>query len=146
MPETRDLPDLCATERLAAEIADALRPGDAVLLAGPLGAGKSALARALLRRMTADPALDVPSPSFTLVQSYDTPRGAVHHFDLWRLDGPDALSELGWEEAIADIVLVEWPDRLGPLSPPDAWHITLHPLSATRRRALIEAPPRIAPR
>ncbi len=146
MPETRDLPDLRATERLAAEIADVLRPGDAVLLAGPLGAGKSALARALLRRMTDDPALEVPSPSFTLVQSYDTSRGVVHHFDLWRLDGPDSLRELGWEEAIADIVLVEWPDRLGPLSPPDAWRITLHPLNATRRRALIEAPPRIAPR
>jgi tRNA threonylcarbamoyladenosine biosynthesis protein TsaE len=96
------------------------RPGDAILLAGPLGAGKTAFARAFLRAASGDPALDVPSPSFTLVQTYDTPRGRVHHFDLWRLAGPDALTELGWDDARDDIVLVEWPDRLGPLAPPDA--------------------------
>lgn len=114
------LSGLGATERFAARVAAAMRPGDAILLSGPLGAGKTAFARALLRAATADPALEVPSPSFTLVQSYATPRGAVHHFDLWRLDGPAALAELGWDEARDDIVLVEWPDRLGALSPPDA--------------------------
>ena len=62
--------------------------GDAILLEGELGAGKTAFARAFLRAATGDPALEVPSPTFTLVQSYDTPIGAVHHFDLWRLDGP----------------------------------------------------------
>jgi tRNA threonylcarbamoyladenosine biosynthesis protein TsaE len=117
---TLDLPDLAATERFASRVAAILRPGDAILLSGPLGAGKTAFARALLRAATADPALDVPSPSFTLVQTYDTPRGRVHHFDLWRLDGPAALSELGWDDALDDIVLVEWPDRLGALTPPDA--------------------------
>ncbi len=62
----------------------------------------------------------MPSPTFTLVQSYDTGIGAVHHFDLWRLDGPGGLAELGWDEARDDIVLVEWPDRLGALRPADA--------------------------
>ena len=85
-----------------------------------MGAGKTAFARAFLRAAADDPALDVPSPSFTLVQTYDTHRGRVHHFDLWRLTGPSALAELGWDDARDDIVLVEWPDRLGALAPPDA--------------------------
>jgi tRNA threonylcarbamoyladenosine biosynthesis protein TsaE len=117
------LPDLAATERFAARIADLARPGDAILLSGPLGAGKTAFARAFLRAASEQPDLEVPSPSFTLVQSYDTTRGTVHHFDLWRLDGPSALAELGWDDARDDIVLVEWPDRLGALAPPDALHL-----------------------
>jgi tRNA threonylcarbamoyladenosine biosynthesis protein TsaE len=118
------LPDLAATERFAAGIAAVARPGDAILLGGSLGAGKTAFARAFLRAAAADPALDVPSPSFTLVQTYDTHPGRVHHFDLWRLDGPAALPELGWDDARDDIVLVEWPDRLAALTPPDALHLT----------------------
>jgi tRNA threonylcarbamoyladenosine biosynthesis protein TsaE len=111
------LPDLAATEALAARLAQRLAPGDAVLLEGPLGAGKSAFARALIRAAVADPALEVPSPTFTLVQSYETRRGRIHHFDLWRLSGPADLAELGWDQALADIVVVEWPDRLGALRP-----------------------------
>ena len=120
-----DLPDLAATEALAARLASLLRPGDAVLLEGPLGAGKSALARAVLRAATGDACLEVPSPTFTLVQSYDLPAGAAHHFDLYRLSGPAGMAELGWDEAREGIVLVEWPERLGPLTPPDALHIRL---------------------
>ena len=138
---SRLLSDLAATEALATSVSHCVRRGDAILLEGPLGAGKTAFARAFLRAATADPTLEVPSPSFTLVQSYDTPRGLVHHFDLWRLDGPAGLTELGWDDARADIVLVEWPDRLGPLRPSDALTVTLQPLSEDGRRATLSGWP-----
>jgi tRNA threonylcarbamoyladenosine biosynthesis protein TsaE len=118
------LPNLAATERLAAALAPLIRAGDVILLEGVLGAGKTAFARALLRAACADPALEVPSPSFTLVQTYACPGLTLHHFDLWRLRGPAALEELGWDEARQDAVLVEWPDRLGALRPADA--LTIH--------------------
>jgi tRNA threonylcarbamoyladenosine biosynthesis protein TsaE len=121
----RDLPTLDDTEALAAAVAARARPGDAVLLEGPLGAGKSAFARAFLRAAAGDAGLEVPSPTFTLVQSYATRIGMVHHFDLWRLDGPGALAELGWDEMVRDIVLVEWPDRLGGLWPEGALVVRL---------------------
>jgi tRNA threonylcarbamoyladenosine biosynthesis protein TsaE len=124
-PITLALPDEAATRALAARAAELARPSDAILLDGPLGAGKSAFARAFLRAATGKPALEVPSPTFTLVQSYDLPAGPAHHFDLWRLTGPDALAELGWEEAREGIVLVEWPDRLASLAPEGALRITL---------------------
>ena len=89
-----ELPDLAATKALAAAIAALARAGDAILLEGELGAGKTAFARAFLRTASADPALEVPSSTFTLVQSYETRIGTVHHFDLWRLDGPDGLTSL----------------------------------------------------
>jgi tRNA threonylcarbamoyladenosine biosynthesis protein TsaE len=128
-PRLIELPDLAATARLAAAVAALTRPGDAILLQGPLGAGKTAFARAFLRAASSDSVLEVPSPTFTLVQSYATRLGTVHHFDLWRLDGPAALAELGWDEARDDIVLVEWPDRLGALRPADALTIDLQPAS-----------------
>jgi tRNA threonylcarbamoyladenosine biosynthesis protein TsaE len=109
--------DQAGTEALAAAIAPKLRAGDAILLEGPLGAGKSTFARALIRAACQAPALDVPSPSYTLVQTYEAPHLLLHHFDLWRLDGPDALAELGWDDALADVVIVEWPDRLQTLRP-----------------------------
>jgi tRNA threonylcarbamoyladenosine biosynthesis protein TsaE len=125
MTLTLPLPNEAATAALAAALAARARPGDALLLEGPLGAGKSSLCRAFLRAAANDPALEVPSPTFTLVQSYDLPIGPAFHFDLWRLDGPDGLFELGWEEAREGIVLVEWPDRLGVLRPEEALTITL---------------------
>lgn len=133
----RALPNEAATAALARAAADLLRPGDAVLLEGPLGAGKTAFARAALRHLAGDPALEVPSPSYTLLQSYDTPLGPVHHYDLWRLAGPADLAELGWEEARADIVLVEWPDRLGALRPADALTIALRHAGADARTAVL---------
>lgn len=129
------LADLAATEALAARLARQARPGDALLLDGPLGAGKSALARAFLRAAAGDPALEVPSPTFTLVQSYDLPGGTTaHHYDLYRLSGPGGLGELGWDEAREGIVIVEWPDRLGPLAPADALRVTLSPGAAEEER------------
>jgi len=141
----RDLPDLAATEALATAVAGLARPGDVILLEGPFGAGKTAFARAFLRAASGDAALEVPSPSFTLVQSYDTRLGPVHHFDLWRLDGPAALTELGWDEACADIVLAEWPERLGALRPPQALEVRLSLLGGDARRvALTGWPGRLA--
>jgi len=126
----RLLPDQAATAALGAALARLARPGDALLLAGPLGAGKSTLARAFLGAAAGDAGLVVPSPSYTLVQTYATRLGPVHHFDLWRLDlegptGPATLAELGWHEALADIVLVEWAERLGSFAPLHALHIAL---------------------
>ena len=120
------------TEALGARIATVLRPGDVVLLDGPLGAGKSVLARALIRAAAGDPGLDVPSPSYTLVQEYQTPLGPLYHFDLWRLDGPGGVIELGWEDAQQGIAVVEWASRLDVLRPSDALHIELGPDGAGR--------------
>jgi len=111
--------NLTQTVRLADDIAGIVRPGDVVALSGDLGAGKSTFARALIRRLADDPGLEAPSPTFTLMQTYDTPRGRVVHADLYRLRGPDELVELGMGEALEDAVgLIEWPDRAGDFLPP----------------------------
>ena len=139
------LPDLAATEALAGRVAAVARAGDAILLAGPLGAGKTAFARAFLRAASDDKALDVPSPSYTLVQSYDCEKFRAHHFDLWRLDGPAALAELGWDDASADLLLVEWPERLGDLRPDDALAITFSHTEGEARAATLDGwPDRLA--
>ena len=119
------LPDLAATETFAAKLAALAVPGDAILLHGPLGAGKSALARAFIRAAASDPALEVPSPTYTLVQTYRTRHGIIHHLDLWRLEGEEGVLELGWDELVQDIVLVEWPERLGRLRPPGALDLAI---------------------
>jgi tRNA threonylcarbamoyladenosine biosynthesis protein TsaE len=134
----RDLADLAATAELAHWVAERLRPGDAVLLEGPLGAGKTEFARQLLRWLTGDGGLEVPSPSFTLVQSYTTRVGEVHHLDLWRLSGPEELTELGWEDMLADVVLVEWAERLGTRRPDGALTVRLQPLGESRRVATLD--------
>jgi tRNA threonylcarbamoyladenosine biosynthesis protein TsaE len=132
-----NLPDVAATEALGRRLASLARPGDSLLLDGPLGVGKTALARAFLRAAAGDPELAVPSPSFTLVQSYETPIGLISHYDLWRLDGPASLTELDWDEARDGIVLVEWPDRLGPLRPADALTIALDLAEGDARSAVL---------
>ena len=101
-----------ATGALGARIAPLLQPGDAVLLYGPLGMGKSTLARGLIRALTG-PHEDVPSPTFTLVQFYET-TPPVAHFDLYRLTRADEAFEIGLDEALDDgVAIVEWPERLG---------------------------------
>lgn len=119
------LPDPEATERLGAVVGRALRPGDAVCLFGPLGAGKSTLARALVRSLTT---LDeeVPSPTFTLVQFYEGRDFPIAHFDLYRIARPDEAYEIGLDEALEDgAAVIEWPERLEGALPPDRLDIII---------------------
>lgn len=144
-PISIDLPDEAATAALAARLGAALRRGDMVALRGGLGAGKTAFARALIRSRTG-PGEEVPSPTFTLVQTYDSDP-PLWHFDLYRLSGPDEVTELGWEEALADgCALVEWPERLGPLLPADRFDIELTVTGPTARRAVVSGHGRCAAR
>ena len=123
------LPDEAATRRLAAWLAPYIANGGGVVtLVGELGAGKTTFARALIRALTGDPDEEVPSPTFTLVQGYDTPQGPVAHFDLYRITDAEELVELGWDDAVVSgIVLVEWPERLGALLPFERLEMTLSP-------------------
>lgn len=135
-----DLPDEAATARLGTALAAVLAPGDVVALAGDLGAGKTALVRALVRAATGNPAEDVPSPTFTLVQTYDGRGGATYwHFDLYRLESPDDAVELDIDEAFSEgIALIEWPDRLGGYLPRRALRLGLTiPEGTNRRRAVL---------
>ena len=122
---TVTLPNEQATERFAIDIAAALEPGDLVTLSGDLGAGKTAFARALIRTLAGDATVEVPSPTFTLMQSYELPRFLLVHADFYRLSGAAELAELGFEDlAAGTVMLVEWPDRAAGLLPPDRLDIT----------------------
>lgn len=117
------LPSEAATTRLAGHLAGVVRPGDTLLLDGPIGAGKTFFARALIHAILAREgrAEDVPSPTFTLVQTYDSAWGEIWHADLYRLSSASEVAELGLDDAGGQaLVLVEWPDRLGDRAPPDA--------------------------
>src|SRR5262245_4576260 len=106
------LPDESYTHRLMVDIASALKPGDMITLSGDLGAGKTTFARALIRHLAGDDTIEVPSPTFTLMQSYDLPQFPLVHADFYRLGGAAELAELGFDD-LPDgaVVLVEWPDR-----------------------------------
>ncbi len=111
------LPDEQATERLGATLARDAKPGDIFALVGELGSGKSTLARGFIQALAGEDE-EVPSPTFTLVQTYDTAAGVIWHFDLYRLCRPEEAFELGIEDAFIDgICLIEWPERLGPALP-----------------------------
>jgi len=119
------LKDEAATSRLGAAVGRALEAGEAVCLWGPLGAGKTTLARGLIRAL-ADPKEDVPSPTFTLAQFYPTARLRLTHFDLYRINRPEEAHEIGLDEALDDgAVLIEWPERLGGHLPADRLDIEL---------------------
>jgi tRNA threonylcarbamoyladenosine biosynthesis protein TsaE len=132
------LPDEAATAALGARLARLLQPGDTILLQGPIGAGKSHLARALIRarlgRME-----EVPSPTFTLVQNYTAGEVEIWHADLYRLGHPDEVLELGLDGAFENaICLIEWPDRLGSHLPTGALRIILSE-EGLGRRAVLQA-------
>lgn len=143
MTITLDLADEAATQALGRQLAALARPGDVIALAGDLGTGKSTLARAFIRALTTAEE-DVPSPTFTLVQTYDGTTGEIWHLDLYRLERPDDALELGIEDAFATaITLIEWPERLEHLLPKD--HLNLHlagGATATARRATLSGGPR----
>jgi tRNA threonylcarbamoyladenosine biosynthesis protein TsaE len=121
------LVDEAATSRLGERIAPLLRPGDTLLLEGPIGAGKTHFARAVIQSRIARSGRceDVPSPTYTLVQVYSDGNTEIWHADLYRLTHADEVVELGLDDALADaIVLIEWPERLGDARPANA--LTLH--------------------
>lgn len=124
------LSDEAATAALAVTVADLLQAGDAVLLDGALGVGKTCFARALIRHLS-EAGMEVPSPSFNLVLTYDLTPERLHgvmlwHFDLYRVSDPRELDELGLDDALRDgITLIEWPDRLGSQAPASALTVAL---------------------
>jgi tRNA threonylcarbamoyl adenosine modification protein YjeE len=131
------LPNEQATLKLMADIAGILEPGDVITLSGDLGAGKTTFARALIRYLAGDTNVEVPSPTFTLTQSYDLPRFPVVHADLYRLSGPSELAELGFDDfEPGTVMLIEWPDRAAGFLPPDRLDIgfTLAPMQGPTYR------------
>ena len=121
-----DLPGEAETAALARHIASFTGAGDLITLSGELGAGKTSFARAFIRHLTGQPELDVPSPTFTLMQVYEGKAVPIVHADLYRIKSPGELAELGWDEAAVDaLVLVEWPDKAGDNLPPDRLDVAL---------------------
>jgi tRNA threonylcarbamoyl adenosine modification protein YjeE len=133
------LTDERRTARLGAALAHVLEPGDTVLLSGPLGAGKSALARAVIGALLGNPGAEIPSPSYTLVNVYETALGPVWHADLYRLSGEaEEMEELGLDEAFGTaLVLVEWPERMGTELPPRRADISLAMADAGGRNVAV---------
>lgn len=114
------------TAKIATDLASELKSGDVVLLHGTLGMGKTVFARALIRALTRNEQQDVPSPTFTLVQTYEAPDCPVYHYDLYRIENADEIPELGWEDALdGGITIVEWPERLGPYKPAQTLDISI---------------------
>lgn len=125
LPALIDLPGEADTEALGRRLAPLLQSGEAICLSGGLGAGKSCLARALIRALTS-PGEEAPSPTFTLVQTYAGPEFEIAHFDLYRLEDPEEAWEIGLEEALDHgAALIEWPERLEGRLPADRLDLEL---------------------
>jgi tRNA threonylcarbamoyl adenosine modification protein YjeE len=140
---TLRLETLDDTARLGARLAAALAPGDVVALHGDLGAGKTALARTILQALGVTGPM--PSPTFTLVQSYETACLLVHHYDLYRIEDESELEELGFEDSLSDgAALIEWPERAGSHLPSDALQLRLTIVDGEARMATITGPKRWA--
>lgn len=144
------IPDLTepALRRLAQDFAFALKPGDVLTLEGDLGAGKTTFARALIEALAGQEGMEIPSPTFTLVQSYQTPRFDVAHFDLYRLSAPEELHELGLDHALkTGVAVVEWPERASDLLPAERFTLSLTESGRDEtRNAALSSTPTLAPR
>lgn len=139
---TCGLADLTATERLGTRIAAGLQPGDVVALQGDLGAGKTALARAILRAL--DVQGQIPSPTFTLVQHYEA-RLPVSHYDLYRIEDASEMDELGLDSALAEgCALIEWPEKAADYLPAQTLWIELRNTGPQARQAILRGPARWA--
>lgn len=113
------------TQALAAQIAADTKAGDVICLNGTLGAGKTAFSRYFVQSLLGE-GIEVPSPTFTLVQTYDSNNFTIWHFDLYRLEDPEEVYELGWEDALSDgVLLIEWPEKAGNLIPSQAKEINI---------------------
>jgi len=133
------LADEQATEALGAALAGLLRPGDVIALSGPLGVGKTALARGLLAALGHGG--EVPSPSFAIVQPYDELVPPIWHVDLFRIDDFGELDELGLDAAADGVLLVEWPEKAEPSPWPQALGLTLEFAEGGARRLTVKVPP-----
>ena len=127
------------TEELASALKENLQNGDIILLKGEIGAGKSLFARSLIQT-TMDQVEEVPSPTFTIVQTYETKLGSIWHADLYRLTDQSEIFELGLIDAfVSEIVIVEWPERLGHLEPQDALTVEIIILENDKREVIFSS-------
>jgi tRNA threonylcarbamoyladenosine biosynthesis protein TsaE len=133
------LQDEAATAALGRQLARALQPGDAVTLSGPLGVGKTALARAVIAALGHDG--EVPSPSFAIVQPYEELSPPVWHVDLYRIESRGEIAELGLDSLGDAVLLVEWPERAGEDAWPEALRLNLDFAEGTSRRLTADVPP-----
>ncbi len=132
------------TNSFGARLATALQQGDVICLEGPLGAGKSTLARGLIHALSG--ANDIPSPTFTLVETYAVAAGELWHFDLYRLEKQSDVWELGLEDALeTGISLIEWPDKIDSILPADALRLSIEVQPDTKRQLRLIAPDRCMP-
>jgi len=127
------------TIKLATHLAQLLQKNDIVMLNGSLGAGKSVMARGIIQSLSNTPEEDIPSPTFTLVQQYETSKGFLWHYDLYRIENAEEIYETGWEDIIdQDIILIEWAEKLENLMPLTYINITINQIENDKRSITIE--------